>query len=44
MKRDKLHFKVELDNVPLLDTEQSMDERNFNNTVGALRLKLFGKK
>jgi len=41
---NRMHFKVDFENTPLLNIKKNIDdEKDFDDIVGSLRLKLFGK-
>lgn len=43
-KKGLVRFKFEYENVPILDVKKNIkDEKEFDNMIGGLKLKFFGK-
>lgn len=38
-----MRFKVDFENQPIMDIEKNINEEEFDNMIGSLRLKFFGR-
>lgn len=38
-----MHLKVDFENQPIMDIEKNLNEKEFDDMVGSLRLKFFGR-